>query len=172
MAFGAALLAVLIGTRFVLWPAVSMWRESRTAAMQAQDDFDRLKTSMTRLDHQKRSLSGIFGPAVAGPIESLQLVQVRMAKRIEQSMSQAGVGIANISPQPVERLRELPGMSIVRMRVEGTCRFEQLAQCLAHFAKAEQLILVDRLSAQGVEGKPGELKLSLVLSSLAVEEKP
>jgi hypothetical protein len=172
LTLGLTLLAVLVAARFVLLPTLSAWRHNRAIAKAAAAGFEELEAQKARLDHQQRRLGDMFGDAIAQPLEPLELVQVRFVKRVEQALSQSGVGIAAMSPQPVQPLRELQGVSVVRMRVEATCRFENLAKCLTQLPNAQQLILVDQLSAQGVEGKPGELKLSLVLSTLALSEAP
>lgn len=168
---GASALGLILLVRFALVPWIESWSEARAGIASAREEVGQLRTKMRKLLILRERLVGTHGAAAAKPLEDLEATRIAFLAAVQKALGAGGMQYRSIDPQSVKSLRDLPGIVLLQLQVKANCQLSQLAKTLAEMQKAERLIIVDRVTASGQEKKPGKLEVTLVLATLAEQEK-
>lgn len=169
---GASVLGAILLVRLALAPWVGSWGRARGQIASSRGEVTELRTKMRRLLRLRDRLVETYGQAAAKPLEDLEPTRIAFLEGVQKALSAGGMGYQSIEPQSVRLVRDLPGIALVQFQVRSSCKLPQLAKSLAEMRKAKKLIIVDRLVVSGRPKKPGELEVTLVLATLARQEKP
>ena len=168
---GAAGLMVICAARFAVIPWLDSWTAAREQIVTNRQQLSDLERTIRRVLGQQGRLAETYGQAVNKPLEDMETARIGLFKAAQDVLKAAGFKPTSYQPQPCRTLREIPGVMIVPLQVRGKCRLEQLAKCLAGMRKADTFIIVDRLSLNNDEKKPGQLDVTMVLVTLSEQGK-
>lgn len=169
--FGAAVIALGLLAKFAVMPAAAHWSGLRTVAAQGEARLADIQHKLDRRDAILARQRQRFGPGVEQPIESVQEVWVSFPQAVQQALSKAGLKIESVELQGVRKLRKVPGVSLVSLRVRGTCGPDALPKVLASLQSAKQLIIVDRFDISMVKtGARDKWSVTLMVSTPAIPE--
>ena len=166
---GAAVLAVLLGGRFVLLPLIDHWGSLRDTIGRRDAVLSELDAMRKRRDALMGRLEGVGGAAIRQPLESIDATHVRFHETVQDLLSKSAVGYTSIELQGVRSLRDVPGTCLLSLQVQGQCDLAALSRCLERVRESERLVIVDRLHVRGPN--PKKLAVTLVLSAPA-QERP
>ena len=152
---GLAVVGAAVLLRGGLQPAVAAWREARTAVANHEKQLDTLDTQLDRRDARLRRLRQKYGPAIETKLLPVSEVRVRFPQAVQETLKQGGMSVASVALQGVRRQREVPGVSMVSLRVEGTVGGESLPKVLAALRGCEVLALIEDARIEKGGGKGG-----------------
>ena len=124
-----------------------------------------------RLDAAHALLQGNYGPALQEPLQDIEETSIRFNKTVQDVLQAGGLEYETIAVKGVRPLRDVPGVALVSFQIRGKCQIGSLAKALHQMRTAEQLMIVDQISARPPDkNKPAELEVTLILSTPALEE--
>ena len=168
---GAVILAVIVATRFAVIPWVDSWLDARRASQFDRRQLNEWETEIRRVLGQRKRLSDKYGPAVNQPLEDSQTARVSLFEAAQDAIKANSFEATYYEPQASRPLREIPGVQAIKLQVRGKCKLPELAKCLAAMRKADTLVIVDRLIIANGEKKPGQLEVTMMLMTLAKQDK-
>lgn len=167
---GLVVLACLAAGQFVVLPWLDHWSGARARIAAARAELTTLETQVRRVTGQRKRLDDVLGPSVGKPLPNAEEAQVRAIKAAGQTLQMSGMQAISVRPSPLRALREVPGVAVASIQVEGQGMFMQIPQCLAAIRNAEPLLLVEKLSIGPSQRQPGYMALTLVLGAPAKQE--
>ena len=168
---GAAGLAAIALVSYVVLPMAERWQLARAQIEDGRARRTRLQSDLGVLLRQRERLVEAYGPAAGRPLEGAEQTRIAFLKAVQDLLRNAGLQEPNLQPQAPRTVSELPGVQMLSVQAGGKCQLPQLAKCLAELRKADRLIVVDRLTATANPKQPGQLEVTLVLATLARQEK-
>jgi len=167
---GVGVVTALALVQFALLPWVASWRDARQRITTARTQLLELEVQVSRISGLRRRVEDVLGPAAGRPLPMLKDAQVRSVKAAEQLLQTGGVQVTSVRPQAVQPLRDLPGISMAVLQVDGQAQFMQVPACLASIGSAEMLLLVEKLTLAPSPQQPGMMAVTLVLAAPALQE--
>ncbi|MEX0887466.1 MAG: GspMb/PilO family protein [Phycisphaeraceae bacterium] len=163
---GVALVILLVGY-FGVVPMTQSWVAARERIAVGEVELAQLRQQAALTARERARLATYFGVGARQPVPPLAEARLNLMNDVESILKSANVNIESINPQASRPLREAPHLTRVSLRIDTTCSLVDLARCLARLHESERLILVDRINATVVEDRPGQVKASVVLLTLA-----
>jgi len=164
---GAVLLAALV-LKFGVMPMVNAWQAARDKVDAYQASLVSLQTTLDQRAMAMQVLRQKYGEAVDEDLLSEEHTRVVFPQAVQQALRQGGLNVTNVQVPSVRRVRELPGVSMVTVRVEGTCEGGAMPRVLASLAACERWTIVDRFETSMAQpGNRQSWNVRLTLSSPA-----
>ena len=171
MLLGAAVLLIILAGRLAVIPWIDNWSGTRKEIVENRSQLDDIQRQIRRVLWQRQRLEEAYGPAVNKPLGNRQSAQVNLFKAVQDVFKAGGVKLTDYQPQRSRPLPEVPGVEIVPLQIRGKCNLSQLTKCFAGMRNGETLIIVDSFSVANDEKKPGELEITMMVATLAEQEK-
>lgn len=168
MVLGGAVLLVALLAHYVIVPGIDRWQAARAAAAQYESKLVDLQTRLDRRDSVLQRLEAKYGPAVHRPVDDVETLSTAFPEQMQALLGSAGIGFTSIELQSVQKVRDVPGLAMVSVRVQGTSNPNQMAKFMAAAATAERIVLLDRLQMTRKD-RPDQWNVSFVLSTPARE---
>lgn len=166
---GAAVLAGIVLVRLTFVPWLEGWMDARDRSAAARGELNDLQRHVSKMLGQRGRLEPIYGAGVARPLEDIQTARASLFQAAQDVLKANGFSPSDYAPQPPRPVKQVPRAVLVSLQVRGQCQLPQLASCLARLRDARTLVIVDRVSAVGNEKQPGQLEVTMVLTTLADE---
>lgn len=167
---GVGALAVILVFKFAVMPVLSDWGDTRDRIDEARATLDEYDRKDKRLADRQQRLELTYGPAVTRPLDDVEATKLAFHKVLQDRLKSGGFKLESLQPQAARSIRKhVPGVAVIPVRVVGKCQMQQLAKSLAELRKAERLIIVDHVDVSNDPKKPAELKVAMVLSTVANE---
>ncbi len=168
---GLGVIAAALLLRGGLGPVYGTWRDARAAVSQHDEQLDTLESRLDRRDQRLRRLRAKYGPAVDAELVPVSEARMRFPDAAQQALQKGGLGVSSVALQGVRRSRELPGVSLVTLRVEGSVKGQQLPHVFAQLRGCTMLALIDDARLEKSQnGNEQQFAVSLVLSTPALTE--
>lgn len=164
---GVAVLAVLLGYRYLAMPVIDSWSEARQRIAVASEAQASMQRQMSRLKSQRRQLESVYGEAVSRPLPDVDTARANFIKAVEDSLKANGLESQGVRSQPVRPIREVSGVSLVGLQVECTGQSRQLVRWLADLSASDPLMLVDSLRTSPDTRRPDRVQVSMVVATFA-----
>jgi hypothetical protein len=164
---GAAVLAVLLVLWCVLIPWLGDWADARSTIAASDGNLDAMQRKVTRFLSQRSRLVEKFGPGVVKPPEDAQAASIHFLENVPNLIKASGLQVQSMQPQPPRAVKELPGVQSVPFLIKASGQLPQLARCLESLQKSERPLMVEQVTATGNDKSPGQLEVTLVVSTLA-----
>jgi len=168
---GCCVLLGLLLVRFALMPLLESWGQTRDRIASSDSRLRQLQAKTTRYLLARERLLENYGPGAAKPLEEVQAAQINLVQAISDALKAGGLSLQGLQPQGQKPVKELPGAVQVSFQVKTSGQLAQLARSLEAMRKAPTLIIAEQVSAAGNDKTPGQLELTLVLSTLASDPK-
>ena len=171
MLLGAAVICLGLGVKLILMPFVSHWRDLRSTVSSYEQQMSQIELKLNRRDAIAGRQLHRFGPGAAARLEPVEQVQRVFPQAVQKTLGAGGLGVSNVEPQGVRKLRDAPGLVLVSLRVRCGGGPDSLPQALAAIQKAERLIIVDSFDLS--MPNPDDRKswsVNMLLSTPALEE--
>ena len=168
---GAAVLLIIVAARVVVMPWIGRWRSARDQMTSTRSQLNDIQGQVRRVLWQRQRLEEIYGPAVKNPLEDRQTAQLSLIKAVQDVFKAGGIKLTDYQPQRARTLKEIPDVQIVPLQIRGKCTVSQLTKCFVAMRDAQTLIIVESFSVTNNEKKPGELEITMIVSTLAEQEK-
>ena len=169
--FGAVALLIILATRLLVMPWIDSWRTARDEMAISRKQLNDIQKQMQRVLWQRQRLEEIYGPAVKNDLEDRQTAQLALIKAVQDVFKTAGIKLTDYQPQRARTLKEIPDVQFVPLQIRGKCKLPQLTKCFVTMRDNKTLIIVESFSITNNEKKPGELEISMIVSTLAEQEK-
>lgn len=161
---GGALVIGAVAWRGGLGQAVAEWGDARARLAAESDRVADLEQQAQRRDAIGLRLQQRFGPAATRPLGAVVEVQADFPAAVREALGGAGLKVASVSVQGVQRVREVSGVSLVRVLVEGTAEGHAVPAVLAG---TRSLPRVTRLEEVRLTRNGDNWSLRMVLSTPA-----
>ncbi len=168
---GVVALLVLVAVRLVAVPWIDSWREARDEMAQARTQLNDIQKQVHRVLWQRNRLEEVYGPAVTKPLEDRQAAQLSLIKAVQDVFKAGGVKLTDYQPQRARTLKDIPNVEVVPLQIRGKCNLSQLTKCFVAMRTGQKLIIVESFSVTNNEKKPGELELTMIVSTLAQQQE-
>lgn len=168
---GTAALLIILAARFLVIPWLDSWRSARDEMTNVRSQLNVIQRQVRRVLWQRQRLEEIYGPAVKKPLEDRQTAQLSLIKAVQDVFKAGGVKLTDYQPQRPRTLKEIPDVQIVPLQIRGKCKLSQLTKCFVAMRDGQTLIIVESFSVTNNEKKPGELEITMIVSTLAEQEK-
>lgn len=163
---------VLLGlVRWTVIPWAGDWADARGRIPASRARLGDLQTKMAKVIQQREELEETYGPSAGKALDNVENTRISLLNAVQGVVRSGGFQNPSYQPQPARAIPEVPGVQLVPLQVTGKCQLPQLAKCLADIRKSDTLIVVDRVVANGNEKQPGQLEVTLLLATLARQEK-
>ena len=163
------LICLAIG-QFIVLPWLDHWRDARHRITGAREELKELEAQVRRVWAHRKGLDDALGPAATKPLPNAEEAQVRAIKAAGQVLQMSGMQVISVRPSPLRPLREVPGVAVASIQVEGQGMFMQIPQCLAALRDAEPLLLVEKLTIGPSQRQPGYMAMTVILGAPARQE--
>lgn len=168
---GGLVLVVLLGYRYVAAPLTASWQNARQRIAETSAVRAAWRARANRLAAQQRRLEPIYGKAIGEPLPMVAKARANFVKTVQDILQSSGMSSQSVQSQPLRPLREVPGVALVALQVRTSGKPRQLMKALAAMRKADQLILVQSLSAEPGGERSKKMSISMVLATLANMEE-
>ncbi|MFP4143620.1 MAG: hypothetical protein ACOCTI_05845 [Phycisphaeraceae bacterium] len=166
---GAVALAVLVV--FQLGQIVAgSWQSARTRLSAAETARQAIESRQRKQALQVPRLELLWGEAACEPLLPVREARLRFVKTVEEKLESGGLKVQDIRPQAGRKLRELDRTAVLRMQVQAQASLDQVTKALASLRRADQLVLVERLSLEPDAKRREKLAVNLTLATLARTE--
>ena len=167
---GVAAIALGLVVRLVVMPVLAHWGELRATTSDYEQVVSTIEQKLKRRDALVNRQRLRFGPGVDRPLESVEAVQISFPQTVQKVLGAGGLGVSNVEPQGSRKLREVPGVMLVSLRVRCAGGPDALPQALAAIQGSEQLIIVDSFDlAMAKPGDRGNWSVTMQVSTPALE---
>ena len=165
---GVVLAAVLY--KVALSPAMTTWSEARQAVANQDALIARIDAQIDRRQAIHARLRDRYGPAIDRPLPTLEDMQVKFPKVVRDAMGRGGAQPGSVDIQGVRRLRDVPGVSLMTLRVNTVCGGNAIPAVLDGLRTAEQIVIVDSIELSMAQpGNRGKWTMILQLSTPTLE---
>ncbi|MEM1026616.1 MAG: hypothetical protein AAGJ38_00870 [Planctomycetota bacterium] len=169
---GVIVLAVLLN--FGFGPVFASWQDARDMARDHRDRMSSLETMLDRRDVKQSQLELRFGKGVGRDLPTVSEARVAFPEVVQKTLGASGMELSTVSLQGVRAVREVAGVSMVSLRVDGTVAGAQLPDTLAALRGGELLTLVEEVRMdKGRDRGRGDgpsYELTLVLATPVLTE--
>ncbi len=146
---GAALLY-----RLVFSPVLGAWVQSRQAVEVGSVMLERLEEKIERRDAIRARLEQRFGPSVHRPLQTVDEARVAFPASAQEAIQRSGASATQVEVQGVRRVRDLPGVSMLSIRVRVMCEASALPAMLKELNYTDFAVVVE--SMQLTMANPGQ----------------
>ena len=170
--WGAIVVAAVVVIRVVAMPWMDSWADARDRIARDGASLAELQRQVRQALAQRRRLVRTLGEAAARPLPDAESAPVKLLQAAQEVLGAGGFKITGYEPQTPRPLRRkgnesIKGVLVVPLQVRGQCQLPQLAKCLDGMKQAKTLVMVDRVVVGNNEKKPGQLAVTLLLTTLA-----
>ena len=164
---GGAVIAVAVILNLGLRPVFAAWGEARETMAAHRDRVDTLEQRLDRREVKARQLTQKYGPSVTAPLPTETDAKVSFPEATQKALRSGGMGVSSISLQGARRLRDVPGVSLLTVRVDGSVSGAKLAEAFATLRGSELLALVEdaRLEKSGGGPEGPSYNVTLLLAT-------
>lgn len=167
---GAGVVLAAVVYRVALSPAVAVWSEARQAVIDHESVIDRVDVQIDRREAIHARLRERFGPAIDRPLPMLEDVQVAFPKVVRDAMGKGGAQPGSVDIQGVRKLRDVPGVSLVTLRVNAVCDANAIPAVLDGLRTADRIVIIDAIELSMAQpGNRSKWTMTLQLSTPALE---
>lgn len=163
---GAASLAAILIIWGVVIPVIGHWMDVRDNIDASRIEIKRLQAKGQSGAHVREQLIQKHGPAACKPLEAVESASISFVKAVPEMLKANQLQIKTISQMPAKAIKELPGIYSAAFQIKANCQMAQLANCLGAVSKCDQLVVIDQVSVSSNEKSPGQLDVTLVMSTL------
>ena len=164
---GAATLLIVLAANYLLMPWIDSWSNAREQIAQDRRQLTHIQRQIRTVLWQRERLEQLYGPAVKEPLEDRQTAQLNLIKAVQDVFKSGGVKLSDYQPQRSRPLSEVPGVEVIPLQIRGKCNLSQLTKCLSAMQEGKMLMVVESFSIANNLKKPGELEISMTISTLA-----
>ncbi len=168
--FGAIAILAVAGYLYVVSPFLASWSEARATIQGARAAELRLAADRDRLESLRRQLAPYYGPGLDRPLPPVTQVRVGFVKTVQELLKQNGLESRDVRSQPLQTIREVPGVGLVALEVECQGSPQSLINTLGKLGSAEHPILVERLTVEPDPQRSDQVRVSLTLATFATLE--
>ena len=168
---GGVGLAAMLVMRFALIPWIDAWMDHRAELVVGRERVDRVARQLRSVLRRRKRLAKAYGPAANLPPQDVEAAGLSLPKAALGVLNSNGFGTTEYLPQRPKRVQGIEGLRVVSLQVSGGCKLPQLTKCLSALRKTETLVMVDRLSVTSDPKKPGQLKVTMVLTTLGEQRE-
>lgn len=169
---GVIVLAALLN--FGLGPFFASWQDARETVRTHHDRMSSLQTLLARRDVKQSQLEQKFGGAVGRELLTVSEARVAFPEAVQATLGAGGMSLSTVSLQGVRTLREVSGVSMVSLRIDGSVAGARLPDAFAALRASELLALVEEVRLdKGRDRGRGEgpsYEVTLVLATPALTE--
>lgn len=160
VAVGGALVLGAVAWRGGLGGAVAAWGEARERLNAESARLADLGRRAQQRDAVAGRLRQRLGPAADAPLPGVVAAQAAFPGEVRAALGRAGLEVGSVAAQGVQRVRELPGVSRVRVRVEGVAPGGAVPAVLAATRSLPRVTRVEELQLTK-EGDKWSLRMAL-----------
>lgn len=166
---GGAIVVAALVLKFGVLPAFDGWMAAREKVRGYETRLVGLQTMIDERALSMMMLKQKYGDAVEKSLLSEEETRIVFPQAVQQALRSGGMGVQSIQVPSVRRVRELTGVSMVTVRVEGSCPGNALPRVLSALAACERWAIIDRFEVSMAEpGNRGSWKVRLTLSTPAL----
>jgi type II secretory pathway component PulM len=168
---GAGVLAAICLVRFVIVPFWEGWGQARQEASDCRSQIADLEKRALRLANMQEMAESVYGPSAAKALRGTEAGRIAFTKAVQDALRAGGIKFESLTPRPDRAAERASDVRFVPLQVRGKCSLPQLAKCLAGMRKAAMPIIVDQIRVTSDPKKPGNLDLTMVVSTLAKRDR-
>lgn len=171
LVWGAVLIGVAVLYRVGLSPATDRWGEARASAGAQSAMVEQFEDKLEKRDEVRERLEARFGPGVHAPLRSMDEARVVFPKAVQEAIGRAGASAKQIEVQGSRRVRELPGVEMLSLRVQVECEPPAIPNVFKELAAAELPVVVESVNlSMPQRGQRQQWQATLVVSTPALAE--
>ncbi len=138
--------AAAAGYRLGLAPAVARWQGARASVGAAEAQIDTVENRLDRLDGVERRLEARYGPGVGRPLSTVEALRVAFPEAVRGAVEAAGAEPRQVEVQGVRKLRDVPGVSSLSLRVRAVAENDAVPELLRQLAAGPYPTVVESLN--------------------------
>ncbi|MEM7624205.1 MAG: hypothetical protein AAF333_01110 [Planctomycetota bacterium] len=169
---GGLFIAVAVLYRVVLSPVMGQWGEARAAAEARSTMVERFEEQLERRDKIRGRLEPRFGLGVHDALRTVDEARVAFPRSVQEAIGRGGATAKQVEVQGVRRLRDVPGVDLLSLRVQVDCQAPVIPQLFSELCRADVPVIVESVSL--VMPQPGQRQnwqANLVLSTPAKRQE-
>ena len=138
--------AAAAGYRLVLSPMVEQWQAARASVATAEAQVDAVGQRLDRLDSVRRRLSERYGPGVGRPLATVEALRVAFPEAVRAAVEAGGAEARRVEVQGVRKLRDVPGVASLSLRVTAVGGDGAIPEVLRQVAAGPYPAVVESLN--------------------------
>ena len=162
---------IILAVNFLLIPWIDSWFQARQQMTSTRTQLNDVQRQVRRVLWQRQRVEDLYGPAVKEPLHDRQTAQLNLIKTVQDVFKSGGVKLTDYQPQRSRPLLDVPGVLVVPLQIRGKCNVSQLTKCFVAMHEGKTLIMVESFSISNNEKKPGELEITMIVSTLAQQQE-
>lgn len=164
--FGAVVIGVAVLFRVALSPGLDRWREARATAGAQSAMLEQFESKLDDRDKFRKRLEPRFGPGVHDSLRSADEARVDFPRAVQEALSRGGVAAQQVEVQGTRRVRDLPGVELLSLRVQVNCQPPSIPSLFRELSRADVPVLIESITlSMPQRGQRQNWQATLVLST-------
>ena len=164
--WGGLLIVAAAVYRFGLSPAVDQWQQVRAESQQQLALLEGLESKLERRAQIMRRLEARFGPGVGQPIPGSEAAAVAFPRTVQEAVSRGGGKATQIEVQGLRRLRDIPGVELLSLRLRIDCPADAIPEVLRQLRAAELPVMIESMNLEMARtGQRDEWQATVVVAT-------
>ena len=143
---GGLLILVAVIYRFGFSSAFAQWQQVRAESQQQLTLLDGLESKLERRGQILRRLEPRFGPGVGRPIPAAEDAAVAFPRTVQEAVGRGGGKATQLEVQGTRRLRDLPGIDLLSLRLRVDCPAESIPEVLRQLQAADLPVILESIN--------------------------
>ena len=164
---GGGTILLVVVYLYALSPWLASWSAARADVETAAINRAAADTDRARAAAILRQLGAYYGGGLATPLPPVAEVRVGFVKTVQELLKSNGLESKDLRSQPLQPIRETPGIGLVALEVECQGPVSSLMKTLAKLGQADRPIVVQRLRTEPDPQRPDQMRVSMTLATFA-----
>ena len=168
---GVLAIGVVVLYRLALSPAIATWQQERADAAEQVALLEELETKLDRRAQILRRLEPRFGPGVREALRPASETQIAFPRTVQEAIARGGGSATQVEVQGLRRIRSLPGVELLSLRVRLDCPADAIPQVLQQLQQAALPVIIESMSLDMAQaGQRDQWRATLVVSTPSLAE--
>ncbi|MEM1109520.1 MAG: hypothetical protein AAGH99_12610 [Planctomycetota bacterium] len=143
---GAVLIGLAVLYRVALTPLFDQWGQARADVTAQAAMLDQFEGKLERRSDIRKRLEPRYGPGVHQSLSTADEARVAFPRSVQQAIQQGGAATKQVEVQGLRRLRDLPGVELLSLRVLVTCKPDAIPGIFRELSQAELPTVVESVN--------------------------
>lgn len=164
--WGAILIGLAVLYRVGLSPLVDQWSEARATAASQSAMLAQFEDRLEKRSDIRDRLEKRYGPGVHRSLHTVDEAQVAFPRSVQQAISRGGAQAKRVEVQGLRRMRDLPGVELLSLRVQVVCEPHAIPGMLKELSQADIPVVIESVNlSMPQRGQRQQWEATLVVST-------
>ncbi|MEM1027834.1 MAG: hypothetical protein AAGJ38_07100 [Planctomycetota bacterium] len=143
---GAVLIGLAVLYRVGLSPVMGQWSEARATAASQSAMLAQYEERLEKRADVRKRIEPRYGPGVHRALVTVDEAQVAFPRSVQQAIRRGGAEVKQVEVQGLRRVREMPGIEMLSLRVQVVCEPNSIPRMFRELAGADIPVVIESVN--------------------------